>query len=98
MSLLAIMHTPLPIPPPLCTQLFRVSFNSSFPWIIQRNIWIFKAIEWTLFRMILVRQGYNTYISVFYFLAALVLTDVLLTVWVALVLKGDDPVNPWLKR
>lgn len=59
---------------------------------------VFKAIEWILFRSLLVQQGYSKYITVFYFLAAVILATVLLTVWVALVLKGSDTVNVWLKR
>jgi hypothetical protein len=59
---------------------------------------IFKAIEWTLFRMIVVRSGYSTTIGVFYFLAALVFSNLVLTIWVAIVLKGDEAANPWLRR
>lgn len=59
---------------------------------------VFKAIEWILFRALLVKLGYDNYITVFYFLAAVILATVLLTVWIALVLKGSDTVNVWLKR
>lgn len=38
------------------------------------------------------------YVTVFYILAGVILAALLLTVWVALVLKGSDTVNPWLRR
>lgn len=38
------------------------------------------------------------YISVFYAVAAVMLATLLLTVWVAVVLKGSDSLNAWLKR
>lgn len=43
-------------------------------------------------------QGYDTYITVFYIITAITLATLALTVWVALVLKGSDTVNPWLRR
>lgn len=59
---------------------------------------IFKAVEWLLLRSLVVFKGYDTYIEVFYIIAGVVFATVLLTVWVAVVLKGSDSVNPWLKR
>jgi hypothetical protein len=59
---------------------------------------IFKAIEWVLIRGLVAPKGYQMYITVFYLLAAVVLVTLLLTVWIALVLKGSDSVNPWLRR
>lgn len=59
---------------------------------------IFKAIEWILIRALVAPKGYEMYITVFYLLAAVVLVTLLLTVWVVLVLKGSDSVNPWLRR
>lgn len=43
-------------------------------------------------------EGYSKYITVFYIMAAIVVATMLLTVWVALALKGSDTVNPWLRR
>lgn len=82
----------------LCLQFFRIVFNSSFPWHIDRNLWAFKAVEWALIRGLVEFQGYDMYITVFYILAAIILLTLLLTVWVALVLKGSDSVNPWLRK
>jgi hypothetical protein len=42
--------------------------------------------------------GVCRYITLFYFLAALIIATVLLTIWVALVLKGSDTMNIWLRR
>lgn len=43
-------------------------------------------------------QGYVYFIAVFYVLAAVVITSVLLTVWVAVITRKDDRVSPWIKR
>lgn len=51
-----------------------------------------------MIRGVVTPKGYNMYITVFYLLAAVVLVTLLLTVWVALVLKGSDSVNPSLRR
>jgi hypothetical protein len=59
---------------------------------------LFKVIEWILFRSLVVTEGYSQYITVFYIMAAIVVATMLLTVWVALALKGYDTVNPWLRR
>lgn len=44
------------------------------------------------------RQGYETFIAVFYVLAAVVLVSLVLTVWVAVILRKDDSGNVWLRR
>lgn len=54
-------------------QLFRVLFNSSWPWKIQQDLWLFRAIEWLLFRMLVLPKGYASYITCFYTVAALAL-------------------------
>jgi hypothetical protein len=82
----------------LQVQFFRVLFNSSFPWVIQQDLWIFKAVQWLLFRMLVVPKGYATYVTVFYVLAGLVLTSLVVTAWVAVVLKGSESNNVWLNR
>lgn len=38
------------------------------------------------------------YITVFYVISAITLAGLLGAVWVAVVLKGSDTVNPWLRR
>jgi hypothetical protein len=43
-------------------------------------------------------QGYDTYISVFYILAAMIFSSIGLTLWVAWLLKKDENGNPWIKR
>lgn len=58
----------------------------------------FKAIEWTLIRPLVNVHGYAMYITVFYIISGVTLTTIALTVWVALVLKGSDTANPWLRR
>ncbi|WIA14496.1 hypothetical protein OEZ85_003018 [Tetradesmus obliquus] len=79
-------------------QLFRVLFNTSFPWVIQQDLWIFKAVKWVLFRLLVVPAGYATYIIVFYVLGGLVLVNLLAVIWVAVVLKGSDSSSAWLNR
>uniref|UniRef100_A0A383VUJ6 PAS domain-containing protein n=1 Tax=Tetradesmus obliquus TaxID=3088 RepID=A0A383VUJ6_TETOB len=79
-------------------QIFRVLFNSSFPWNIQKDLWIFKAIQWLLFRMLVVPAGYNTYTIVFYLLSGLVIGSLLATAWIAVVMKGSDSNSAWLNR
>jgi hypothetical protein len=44
------------------------------------------------------QAGYNSFITVLYLLASLVVATMLLTGWVAVALKGDDAANPWLRR
>jgi hypothetical protein len=51
-----------------------------------------------LFRLLVIPAGYATYILVFYLLGGLVLTNLLATVWVAVVLKGSDSSSAWLNR
>lgn len=51
-----------------------------------------------MFRLIVARVSYSTYITVFYLLASLVLVGLLATVWVAVILKGDDTNSTWLRR
>jgi hypothetical protein len=58
----------------------------------------FKTIEWTLIRPLVNVHGYAMYITVFYIISGVTLTTIALTVWVALVLKGSDTTNPWLRR
>eukprot|EP00775_Hariotina_reticulata_P007054 gene7054-7268_t len=79
-------------------QIFRAVFNTSFPWAIDTSSWMFKSIRWLLFKHLVKTHGYDTYISVFYFLAALVLSTVAIAAVVALILKGDESNNAWLKR
>eukprot|EP00879_Flechtneria_rotunda_P033604 GHRR01037236.1.p1 GENE.GHRR01037236.1~~GHRR01037236.1.p1 ORF type:complete len:175 (+),score=39.48 GHRR01037236.1:508-1032(+) len=79
-------------------QLFRVAFNSSFPWNINKNLWIFKVIQWLAFRFLLIPKGYDSYIKVFYVLAGVILACLVATVWVALVMKGENSNNPWVRR
>lgn len=59
---------------------------------------MFKAIRWLLFKHLVKTQGYDTYISVFYFLAALLLGTFAVAAVVALVFKGNESNNIWLKR
>jgi hypothetical protein len=59
---------------------------------------IFKAVEWALPRALVRVKGYDMYITVFYIIAAVVLGTLVLTACVAVLLKGSDSVNPWLKR
>jgi hypothetical protein len=79
-------------------QFFRVLFNSSFPWVIQRDLWSFKAVQWLLFRTMVVPKGYATYITVFYMLAGLVVGSLEVTAWVAIVLKGSESNSVRLNR
>jgi hypothetical protein len=79
-------------------QFFRVLFNSSFPWVIQKDLWIFKAVQWLLFRLLVMPKGYATYITVFYVLSGLVLSSLVVTAWVAVLLKGSETNNVWLNR
>lgn len=79
-------------------QFFRVLFNSSFPWVIQQDLWIFKAVQWLLFRMLVVPKGYAAYITVLYVLAGLVIGSLVVTAWVAIALKGSESNNVWLNR
>lgn len=79
-------------------QLFLVLFNSTFPWHIVSNSGIWQAIQWLLVRNIVQPKGYAMYISVFYIISALILATILMTVWVAVVLKGDDASNVWMRR
>jgi hypothetical protein len=81
-----------------CVQFFRILFSSSFPWVIQQDLWIFKAVQWLLFRMLVVPKGYATYVTVFYVLAGLALTSLVVTAWVAIALKGNETHNVWLNR
>lgn len=81
-----------------CMQFFRVLFNMSFPWVIQQDLWIFKAVQWLLFRTMVVPQGYATYVTVFYVLAGLVLGSLVVTAWVAIVLKVSELNSVWLNR
>jgi hypothetical protein len=59
---------------------------------------IFKAIQWLLFRMLVVPAGYQTYIVVFYLLSGLVIGSLLATAWIAIVMKGSDSNSAWLNR
>jgi hypothetical protein len=34
-----------------CPQIFRVLFNSAFPWNIQKDLWLFKAIQVRFIRL-----------------------------------------------
>lgn len=43
-------------------------------------------------------QGYESFIAVFYVLAAVVLVSLTLTVWVAVILKKDETGSVWLRR
>ena len=63
-------------------QLFLVLFNSSFLWQISTDLWIWQGIQWLLFRNLVEPKGYATYVTVFYVIAALVLSTLLSTVWV----------------
>lgn len=58
----------------------------------------FKVIEPFLLRALVAVYGYDTYVSLFYALAGAVLGVVVLAAWVAVVFKGSEPANPWLKR
>jgi hypothetical protein len=59
---------------------------------------VFRAVEWLLFRVIIVPKGYATYVTVMYVLAGIVGLTVVTTAWVAIALKGDDTGNVWLRR
>lgn len=59
---------------------------------------IFKAVEWALPRALVAVKGYDLYIMVFYITAGAVLGTLALTACVAVLLKGSESVNPWLKR
>lgn len=45
-----------------------------------------------------VPQSYDVYISVFYLLAAIILGSVVVTLWVAWLLKKDENGSTWIKR
>lgn len=64
--------------------------------VANRSAW--KAVEWVLIRGLVVIEGYDMYVTVFYVMAGVIFGTLALTAWVALVLKGSDSVNPWLKR
>lgn len=55
-------------------------------------------MQWLLIRQLLLPKGYDSYVAFFYFLVALILASIVAAVWVALVLKGDDASNVWVKR
>lgn len=65
---------PTLLPPPCTTlwgwchacavQMFRVLFNSTWPWKIQQDLWIFSAIRWTLFKMLVLPAGEQTWPAV----------------------------------
>lgn len=59
---------------------------------------IYKAIQWILFRQLLLPKGYDSYVAFFYFLTGLILSSIAATAWVAVVLKGDNASNVWVKR
>eukprot|EP00877_Chromochloris_zofingiensis_P013209 jgi/Chrzof1/8141/UNPLg00188.t1 len=79
-------------------QTFRLAFNTTYIWNIDRDSWIWKAFYWVLFRFIVWDKGYDFYIAVFYVLAALIMSTVGLTLWVAALLKRADNSGAWLKR
>lgn len=47
---------------------------------------------------VLIQQGYDAYIAVFYAVSAVVLVSLALTVWVAVILKKDETGSVWLRR
>lgn len=51
-----------------------------------------------LLRQVFTPKGYGPYIAYFYFQAGAGLAIILVTAWIALVLKGDDASNIWVKR
>eukprot|EP00775_Hariotina_reticulata_P003511 gene3511-3781_t len=58
-----------------------------------------KDLRWTLGRMALdFLQGYDTFIIVFYILAATIVLTTVLTTWVALVLRKNEATNAWMRR
>ncbi|WIA20262.1 hypothetical protein OEZ85_006097 [Tetradesmus obliquus] len=79
-------------------QMFRVLFNTTFAWKIQKSLWIWRTIEWTLFRALVIPAGYDKYIFIFYVVAGVVLGVIGATVCVALYLKGNEARSSWLKR
>lgn len=81
----------------------HIDFNIAWGCLQQREEFccgcrIFKAIRWVLFKQLVLPHGYDSFVAFFYFLAALILVSILATVWVAVVLKGDDASNVWVKR
>lgn len=48
--------------------------------------------------LLCVPQSYDVYISVFYLLAAIILGSVVVTLWVAWLLKKDENGSTWIKR
>ncbi|KAI8467685.1 MAG: hypothetical protein J3K34DRAFT_523567 [Monoraphidium minutum] len=80
-------------------QMFRVVFNTSFLWVVRAESPAFQAIRWVLFRFLVLPKGYNTYIVVFYIIAATIFLSLILTAYVAVVLKKDDSTaGGWLSR
>jgi uncharacterized membrane protein HdeD (DUF308 family) len=49
-------------------------------------------------RSLLSLQGYDTFIVVFYILAAFIVLTTVLTVWVALIVRKNQATNAWMKR
>ncbi|WIA34679.1 hypothetical protein OEZ86_012993 [Tetradesmus obliquus] len=79
-------------------QLFCVVFNTSFPWRIRQDLWVYRAIQWVLFRMLVQNSGYNKYIIVMYCLMFLMVASTASAMWLAVVYKGEEPTNIWHKR
>ena len=66
-------------------QMFRVVFNTEFAWVVHRDLWAFKAIRWVLWRFLVMPHGYDTYIVVFYIIAATTFVSLALTAYIAVV-------------
>jgi hypothetical protein len=72
-------------------QLFRVVFNSTMVgWSIDGDSWAFKAIKWIMIRGLVMPKGYDTYIQVFYAIAAIILISLAFSAWLAIAMKRDD--------
>ncbi|GBF95600.1 hypothetical protein Rsub_08582 [Raphidocelis subcapitata] len=81
-------------------QMFRVVFNTSFVWVIDRELWAFKAIKWVLIRFLVLPTGYKGYIIVLYVMAGIIVAALVAAVWLALALRKDDTggAGGWLGR
>eukprot|EP00775_Hariotina_reticulata_P009651 gene9651-9811_t len=79
-------------------QMFLVVLSPTLGWRVNQDIWIWKGIQWILFRRLVEPQGYDTYVTVLYVLEAFIVLAVVLTVWLALLLRRDEKGNVLMRR
>eukprot|EP00878_Enallax_costatus_P011929 GHUV01012456.1.p1 GENE.GHUV01012456.1~~GHUV01012456.1.p1 ORF type:complete len:256 (+),score=51.66 GHUV01012456.1:186-953(+) len=79
-------------------QFFLVLFNTTKSWHINKDFFLYKAINWILFKSMLVPKGYTSYMTLFYILAVVTTAGQIATVWVAVKLRGGDVSGKWMAR